>query len=61
MNSTNRPNRNIVIIDYGLGNLFSIKRACEIAGLYPIVTSSKNEIAKAKAIILPGVGAFCHQ
>ncbi len=41
-----------------MGNLFSIKRACEIAGLYPIVTSSKNEIAKAKAIILPGVGAF---
>ena len=58
MNSTNTPDSNVVIIDYGLGNLFSIKRACEIVGLSTTVTSSKNDIAKAKAIILPGVGSF---
>lgn len=58
MNSTNKPDSNVVIIDYGLGNLFSIKRACETVGLSPIITSSKNDIAEAKAIILPGVGAF---
>ena len=58
MNSTNTPDSNVVIIDYGLGNLFSIKRACEIVGLSTTVTSSKNDIAKAKAIILPGIGAF---
>ncbi len=58
MDLNNSTNTNVVIIDYGLGNLFSIKRACEVVGLSPIITSSKEEITRAKAIILPGVGAF---
>jgi glutamine amidotransferase len=49
---------NIIIIDYHLGNLFSIKHACFKVGLNPIVTSNKKDILKANSIILPGVGAF---
>lgn len=48
----------IAIIDYGLGNLFSIKNACETVGLQGCITFSKREIMEADAVILPGVGAF---
>ena len=53
-------NLNVAIIDYGLGNLFSIKQACENVNLRPIITSDKTIISKSDAIILPGVGAFGH-
>lgn len=48
----------VAIVDYGMGNLFSVKHACERVGLRASITSSKAEIGKANAIILPGVGAF---
>ncbi len=48
----------VAVVDYGLGNLFSVKHACEYAGMQAIVTSSSNEIKAADAVILPGVGAF---
>jgi glutamine amidotransferase len=48
----------IVIIDYALGNLYSIKHACERVGLESIITASKDEILQADAVILPGMGAF---
>jgi len=48
----------VVIIDYHMGNLFSIKHACEAVGLNAVVTSDKNEILSSDAVILPGVGAF---
>ena len=48
----------IAIIDYQMGNLFSIKRACEHVGLIPVVTSAKSVVREANGIILPGVGAF---
>lgn len=48
----------IAIIDYKLGNLFSVKHACLHVGLNPVVTNDKTIIEAAKAIILPGVGAF---
>jgi glutamine amidotransferase len=41
-----------------LGNLFSVKQACEHAGLRAIITSSRQEIVAADGVILPGVGAF---
>lgn len=50
--------KNIIIIDYKLGNLFSVKQACEKIGLNAIVSSEKEEIDLADALILPGVGAF---
>jgi len=50
--------KSIAIVDYGLGNLFSIKNACEFSGLAATITSSAYDLEKASAVILPGVGAF---
>lgn len=48
----------ICIIDYGVGNLFSLKSSFAFLNEDVIITSKKEEIAKASKIILPGVGAF---
>ena len=48
----------VAIVDYGMGNLFSIKNACENVGLSAAVTSDPETIANSRAVILPGVGAF---
>lgn len=48
----------MAIVDYGMGNLFSVKRACEHVGLQVSITSSRHEVRDANAVILPGVGAF---
>jgi len=48
----------IAIIDFGMGNLFSVKNACEAVGLNACITSSKEDIFNADGLILPGVGAF---
>ena len=48
----------IAIIDYGVGNLFSLKSSFGAIGYEAVITSDENEIAKADKIILPGVGAF---
>jgi glutamine amidotransferase len=49
---------NVAIVDYELGNLFSVQHACAHVGLNASVTSSVHEIVAADAVILPGVGAF---
>ena len=51
-------NHNIAIIDYGMGNLFSIASACKKVGLNPLISSDKKKIMDCSGIILPGVGAF---
>jgi len=48
----------VVIIDYGMGNLASIKKALDILRIPNSISSQKNVISQAKAIILPGVGSF---
>ena len=48
----------ITIIDYKTGNLGSIQNILKKIGEESIITSDKNEIANAKKLILPGVGAF---
>jgi glutamine amidotransferase len=48
----------IAIIDYGLGNLKSIKNALNEIGEASIITSDDSEIQLADGVILPGVGAF---
>lgn len=48
----------IAIVDYGMGNLYSVAHACEKAGLQTMVTSHAGDISSADAVILPGVGAF---
>jgi len=48
----------VVIVDHGVGNLFSVKHACNRVGLDAEITNSKKEILHSDAVILPGVGAF---
>ena len=48
----------IAIIDYGVGNLFSLTSSFRAVGADVIVTGDKEVIASADKIILPGVGAF---
>ena len=48
----------ITIIDYKTGNLGSIQNILKRIGEQSVVTSDKNEIAKATKLVLPGVGAF---
>lgn len=48
----------IAIIDYGVGNLFSLKSSFNAIGADVIVTDSEEKIRSADKIILPGVGAF---
>ncbi|MGB9959277.1 MAG: imidazole glycerol phosphate synthase subunit HisH [Candidatus Bathyarchaeales archaeon] len=47
-----------MIIDYGVGNLYSIKCALEKVGFKTLVGLSKAQLEQAEAIILPGVGDF---
>lgn len=51
-------NKKVVIVDYGLGNLFSIHNACKKIGLETNITSDEYDIKNSDAVILPGVGAF---
>lgn len=48
----------IAIIDYGVGNLFSLRASLSAIGAEAKVTSNRYEIEAADRIILPGVGAF---
>ena len=48
----------ISIVDYGVGNLFSLSSSLKSIGADTIVTSDKQKILDSDAIILPGVGAF---
>ena len=48
----------IAIIDYGIGNLGSVKNALDYLGFDNVITSDKNQILSADKVILPGVGAF---
>ena len=48
----------IAIIDYGVGNLFSLKSSLNMIGADSVVTSDAKVIKDADKILLPGVGAF---
>lgn len=48
----------IAIIDYGVGNLFSLVSSFKAIGADAVITSDENIIRQADKIILPGVGAF---
>ncbi|MEQ1538559.1 MAG: imidazole glycerol phosphate synthase subunit HisH [Sphingorhabdus sp.] len=51
----------IALIDYGAGNLQSVKNALKAAGAADVVvTADPDVVAKADRIVLPGVGAFAH-
>lgn len=48
----------IALIDYGMGNIRSVSKALETVGGQVVITQSAEDIKNAKAIVLPGVGAF---
>lgn len=48
----------IAIIDYGAGNLHSVKNALDYLGAEAVITGDKDAILAADKVILPGVGAF---
>jgi glutamine amidotransferase len=50
--------KNVIIIDYQLGNLYSVKQACDTIGINAKISCEHDDILNADALILPGVGAF---
>ena len=48
----------IAIVDYGVGNLFSLECSLSAIGAQSVITADPEILAKADQIILPGVGAF---
>lgn len=50
--------KDVVIVDYGLGNLHSVNKGVAMVGGNPVITGDKEIIAAAGKLILPGVGAF---
>ncbi len=51
-------NKEITVIDYGVGNILSVTRALQQFGADVSIASSDSEIRKSARIVLPGVGAF---
>lgn len=51
-------NPTCVVVDYGIGNTFSVTRALEKCGVEPTLTGDLDAIRSAERLILPGVGAF---
>lgn len=50
--------QNIAIIDYGMGNLFSVRKVLESLGVNVVITNDPEKILTADKLILPGVGHF---
>lgn len=50
----------VALIDYGAGNLQSVRNALKAAGAQALVTSDPEAVRGADRIVLPGVGAFAH-
>lgn len=48
----------VVIVDYGMGNLWSVQSALRYLGVEPVVSGDPIVVAGADALILPGVGSF---
>ncbi len=48
----------VVVVDYGMGNLFSVTKAFEACGTEAVLSSDLSTIAAAEKLVLPGVGAF---
>jgi glutamine amidotransferase len=48
----------IAVIDYGMGNIHSVRKALESAGAEVLVTNKAADIKQCDKVVLPGVGAF---
>ena len=53
-----RHHSDVVIVDYGIGNLLSVKRGFEQVGADVVITADHTKILSASRVVLPGVGAF---
>jgi glutamine amidotransferase len=51
-------NPDVAVVDYGIGNLFSVRRALEECGASVLVSDDPAALMVAPALVLPGVGAF---
>ncbi len=51
-------NSNLTVIDYGMGNIWSVLSALRYLGCEPMVSSDPNVIARSESLLLPGVGSF---
>jgi glutamine amidotransferase len=51
-------NSRITVVDYGMGNLWSVVNALRYLGCAPVVSGDPKEVAGADALLLPGVGSF---
>ena len=58
MSEINNKKPNIIIVDYGFGNLFSLAKALEYLGARPLISDKPSSIKGEQGLILPGVGAF---
>jgi len=54
--ATRRPT--VAVLDYGIGNLHSARKALERMGADAILTADRDVVATADGVVLPGVGAF---
>lgn len=50
--------KKVIIIDYGMGNLWSVKSALDFIGVETIISGDPKKIIAANILVLPGVGAF---
>lgn len=50
----------VTVVDYGIGNVYSVCQALRAVGCAPRLTADHQEIMAASHLILPGVGAFAH-
>ena len=48
----------VTIVDYGIGNIFSVTRAFQRCGADVLLTDKPEDILVASSLVLPGVGAF---
>lgn len=56
MGESRRPR--VAIVDLGVGNLFSVRQACTLAGMDATLVTTATQVRNADAVIVPGVGAF---
>jgi len=48
----------VTVVDYGMGNLLSVRRAFEYIGADVVLTADPGDVDEAERLVLPGVGAF---
>jgi imidazole glycerol-phosphate synthase subunit HisH len=58
VNVPNAPTPRVAIVDYGMGNLHSVKRKLDRIGVNAQLTSHPSELLRADKLLLPGVGHF---